>query len=195
MKAYLLGAVAGVVLALLVCWLLRPNYAELEAESQRLEDSVSALHSRMAVRDSVDQLRVASLAVAQARIAETARIAEGARTAARRAGSLLDSAVAGNANLEDLVARQRSSYEEALAADSTQLAAFAQMVGDLNHRIIARDSTIKELRRGLEMAIDDRDRWRRAARAPLLVRILKTAGTATATALVCRVVPGEARPC
>lgn len=194
MSRWMLHAGIGLVLGVGVSWFWRPNFPALERERTALNDSVTALQGRLRARETVDQARVDSLARARAVISAAAQTAHHARNATQQAQAALDSALAGNTALLAIVDTLEASYGRAFAADSVQLAAFAGVVAQQDRRIAARDSSIQELRTNLVAALSQRDHWRRAARAPLLLRLATTAGTITATALLCRAIPGDG-PC
>ncbi len=162
-----------------------PNLGKLEQERDSANASLADLRVRIARRDSLDGAYAESLAIVH-------RAADDARRRAREAGNALAEAVANDTTLSALVEKQRASYEAALDADSTTLAATVALY---DRRLAARDSTIREQHEAIVTLTQQRDQYRQAARTSLLGKVIRTGAPILATGLVCRLIPGEAQPC
>ena len=166
-----------------------PNVGKLEQERDSANASLADLRTRMARRAHDDSLRADSLTVV---LRAHTQAVQAARRDARTAHDALAQAVAGDTALAALVEKQRASYEAALAADSTTLAATVALY---DRRLAAKDSTIAEQHAAIVTLTQQRDQYRQAARTSLVGKIVKTGAPILATGVVCRLLPGESNPC
>ena len=166
-----------------------PNLGKLESERDSANAALADLRQRMADRAARDSARAESLAVVLRRHEQAV---QDAKRQARTAGDALAHAVANDTALAALVEKQRASYEAALDADSTTLAATVALY---DRRLAARDSTIREQHEAIVTLTRQRDSYRQAARTSLLGKVIRTGAPILATGLVCRLIPGEAQPC